>query len=140
MGQPVRIADLARDLIVLSGLTPGEDIQIQFTGVRPGEKLFEELSVDAEATDKTRHPKIFIGRLRPCEWAVVVAGLERLEGLADFAPERLREALADLVPEFAPGGAPTPLPSSQRSAAAAPASARPAAPAPAAAPVPLRSP
>jgi FlaA1/EpsC-like NDP-sugar epimerase len=64
MGEPVRIADLARDLISLSGLTPGEDVEIRYTGVRPGEKLFEELSVDAETADKTRHPKIFVGRAR----------------------------------------------------------------------------
>ena len=68
MGEPVKIADLARDLIVLSGLVPGDDIEIQFTGLRPGEKLFEELSVTGEKADKTRHPKIFVGRFRPCDW------------------------------------------------------------------------
>src|SRR5262249_5943884 len=60
MGQPVKIVDLARDLIRLSGLTPGEDIEIQFTGIRPGEKLFEELSMQDETMDKTTHPRIFV--------------------------------------------------------------------------------
>ena len=78
MGEPVKIADLARDLIVLSGLKPGEDIEIQFTGLRPGEKLFEELSVTGEQADKTRHPKIFVGRFRPCDWEGLQGQLEAL--------------------------------------------------------------
>jgi FlaA1/EpsC-like NDP-sugar epimerase len=61
MGQPVKIVGLARDLIRLSGF--GEDeIRIEFSGIRPGEKLFEELSTDEECADKTRHPKILVGR------------------------------------------------------------------------------
>lgn len=60
MGEPVKIIDLARDMIRLSGLTEG-DINIDITGIRPGEKLFEELSLDQESLDKTEHQKIFIG-------------------------------------------------------------------------------
>ncbi len=100
MGEPVRIADLARDLITLSGLRPGEDIEIKFTGVRPGEKLFEELSVDAESADRTRHPKIFVGRFRAQPWVTVERGLERLQEAADSSPEEIRGRLAELVPEF----------------------------------------
>jgi FlaA1/EpsC-like NDP-sugar epimerase len=63
MGEPVRILDLAEDMIRLSGLTPYEDIDIVFTGVRKGEKLFEELEITGENLDKTNHPKIFIGKI-----------------------------------------------------------------------------
>jgi FlaA1/EpsC-like NDP-sugar epimerase len=113
MGKPVKIADLAHDLITLSGFTPGVDIEIQFTGVRPGEKLFEELSVAAEAAEKTRHPKIFVGRFRPYEWTRVEAGLDRLLGLASGPAEMVRAGLRELVPEFKPdqtAAAPPPVP------------------------------
>ena len=102
MGDPVRIVDLAHDLIVLSGLKPMEDIEIRFSGVRPGEKLFEELSTDAEHADKTRHPKSFIGRIKPHDWELVVAALGSLLATANAADaETVRAALAELVPEYA---------------------------------------
>ena len=63
MGEPVKVLDLAVDMIRLSGLTPYEDIDIVFTGIRKGEKLFEELEVKGENLEKTRHPKIFIGKI-----------------------------------------------------------------------------
>ena len=63
MGEPVKILDLAEDMIRLSGLTPYEDIDIVFTGVRKGEKLFEELEITGENLEKTHHPKIFIGKI-----------------------------------------------------------------------------
>jgi FlaA1/EpsC-like NDP-sugar epimerase len=60
MGQPVKIVDLAEDFIRLSGFTPGRDIQIEFTGMRPGEKLFEELYLHSETVEPTSHPKVFL--------------------------------------------------------------------------------
>jgi FlaA1/EpsC-like NDP-sugar epimerase len=63
MGEPIRILDLAEDMIRLSGLEPYEDIDIKFTGIRKGEKLFEELEITGENLLKTKHPKIFIGRI-----------------------------------------------------------------------------
>ncbi|PKO20475.1 MAG: polysaccharide biosynthesis protein, partial [Chloroflexi bacterium HGW-Chloroflexi-1] len=62
MGEPVRIADLARDLIRLSGLEPGRDIDVVYTGLRPGEKLFEELFAAGEDYVRTGHEKIFVCR------------------------------------------------------------------------------
>ena len=62
MGEPVRIADLAHDLIRLSGLEPGRDIEMMYTGLRPGEKLFEELFLENEDYSRTRHEKIFVCR------------------------------------------------------------------------------
>jgi FlaA1/EpsC-like NDP-sugar epimerase len=61
MGKPVKIYDLAYDLIKLSGLVPGKDIKIEVTGLRPGEKLYEELLMDEEGLGETRHEKIFVG-------------------------------------------------------------------------------
>lgn len=110
MGEPVRIVDLARDLISLSGLKPGEDIEIQFTGMRPGEKLFEELATDGENIDKTRHPKIFIGRFRPHAWDEIAVAYERLARHTDGAdPARIKAAFQALVPEYTPSVA-KPLP------------------------------
>jgi len=60
MGEPVKIIDLARDMIILSGLKPEKDIRIEFTGLRPGEKLYEELFSDRENFAVTRHERIFI--------------------------------------------------------------------------------
>ncbi len=81
MGEPMRILDLARDLITLSGLRPYEDIDIVYTGLRPGEKLFEELEVSGESISKTRHPKIFIGRLASYPSDQLADGLKHLSGL-----------------------------------------------------------
>lgn len=67
MGEPIKILDLAEDMIRLSGLQPYEDIEIVFTGTRPGEKLFEELEITGENLLKTQHPKIFIGKIAAYE-------------------------------------------------------------------------
>jgi FlaA1/EpsC-like NDP-sugar epimerase len=63
MGQPVKILELAEDMIRLSGFTPYEEIDIEFSGIRKGEKLFEELELSGEGLENTRHPKIFIGTI-----------------------------------------------------------------------------
>jgi FlaA1/EpsC-like NDP-sugar epimerase len=104
MGQPVKIADLASDLITLTGLKPGDDIEIKFTGLRPGEKLFEELSVDAEHAEKTRHPKIFVGRLRPCDWEGLQDQLDLLAKTPAVDPSAIRAQLKRIVPEYTPDG------------------------------------
>ncbi len=101
MGEPMKIVDLARDLIALSGLRPDDDIEIVFTGARPGEKLFEELATDNENATKTRHPKIFIGRIDAQDWSRVVLGIKNLAAVADASDQdEVRAALADLVPEY----------------------------------------
>ena len=102
MGNPVKIADLARDLILLSGLKPDDDIEIRFTGVRPGEKLFEELSVASENVDKTRHPKIFVGRFRPHSWESVQRHVADLVAIAQHHPADLRAKFREIVPEYKP--------------------------------------
>ncbi len=100
MGEPVRILDLARDVITLSGLKPYDDIDIVFTGVRPGEKLFEELQYNEETMTKTRHPKIFIGKIAAYPEETVSQALRRLNALARRGDEfGLRRSLIDLLPE-----------------------------------------
>jgi FlaA1/EpsC-like NDP-sugar epimerase len=103
MGEPVKIVDLARDLIRLSGLKPGEDVEIQFTGIRPGEKLFEELATDEEHADKTKHPKIFVGRFRPCDWDDLQVKMDELKACTDGADDAtVRQRFTALVPEYKP--------------------------------------
>src|SRR6476620_7700225 len=100
MGQPVKILDLARDTITLSGLKPFEDIDIVFTGIRPGEKLFEELEVRDECLTKTRHPKIFIGKIAAYPQEAVQLALERLSFLSENECDaQLRDYLGALLPE-----------------------------------------
>jgi FlaA1/EpsC-like NDP-sugar epimerase len=101
MGEPVKIVDLARDLIRLSGLEPERDIEIRFSGMRPGEKLFEEIAVDAENVDKTKHPKIYVGKFRPQRPEDVKRALEDLHRLSDGSdvPALLR-AFKEIVPEY----------------------------------------
>ncbi|MFN7926756.1 MAG: nucleoside-diphosphate sugar epimerase/dehydratase [Blastocatellia bacterium] len=100
MGEPVRILDLAKDTITLSGLKPYEDIDIVFTGVRPGEKLFEELQTTDETVAKTRHPKIFIGKINGCADEVVRRSLQRFAYFARIgAVGDIRQAFNELLPE-----------------------------------------
>jgi FlaA1/EpsC-like NDP-sugar epimerase len=105
MGEPVKIIDLARDMITLSGFTPDTEIAIEFTGIRPGEKLFEELCVTEENASKTRHPKIFVGNARSVDLAEARSAIDRLAALAEAAdPSAIRAALRSIVPEYSPSG------------------------------------
>lgn len=104
MGEPVKIVDLARDLIELSGLTVGRDIDIVFTGIRPGEKLFEELFVPGEVYKQTRHEKIFIAGnassfVPPC----LEEAIKTLEmAVRQNDKTAILHNLQNLIPEFRP--------------------------------------
>ncbi len=103
MGQPVRILDLARDVIILSGLRPEVDIPIVFTGLRPGEKLYEELSIRGENMLPTRHPKIAIWKSEPAPNAYVQKMIDELEPLQHCTVrERVLFTLKEFVPEMNP--------------------------------------
>lgn len=103
MGEPVKILDVAKELITLSGFTPGQDVQIVFTGIRPGEKLFEELSIEGEGVSRTTHPKIGIWQNRPESFDAVCQGIDDLLALADEDDlAKIRDRLKQLVPEYDP--------------------------------------
>lgn len=105
MGEPVRIADLARDLILLSGLEPGEDIKIEFSGTRPGEKLFEELLLAEEGTEPGPHDKIFTAR-NASHGAAIEEDVASLIAEAESnSPAGVRAALQRLVPNYRPEAA-----------------------------------
>ncbi len=100
MGEPVRILDLARDTIRLSGLQPDEDIQIVYTGMRPGEKLTEELETDKEKLTRTVHSKIFIGQIAPHSSYEVAQAIKKIENLCISEDVlEIRRFLSDLLPE-----------------------------------------
>ncbi|MFQ5527090.1 MAG: polysaccharide biosynthesis protein [Thermoanaerobaculia bacterium] len=100
MGEPVRILDLARDMIRLSGFKPEQDIPIVFTGLRPGEKLHEELELSGEAIDRTSHPKVFIGRLEAHPRGQLDRALTTLRELVQRGEDdECRVFLADFLPE-----------------------------------------
>jgi FlaA1/EpsC-like NDP-sugar epimerase len=103
MGEPVRIVDLARDMIRLSGLQEGTDIEIEYTGIRPGEKLFEEMFFTHEVAQATEHPKILRARNGHHEMCTDLQIGTLIEAAhADANVDRLRVMLRSLVP-FAEG-------------------------------------
>ena len=117
MGEPVKIVDLARDLIRLSGLSE-DDIKIVFTGLRPGEKLYEELLADDETTLPTPHPKLRVMRAdAPPAVAWVAETVRWLETPHTLAVDEVRAGLAARIPEYQPAG-PSAAVSSSPSAAA----------------------
>ena len=107
MGEPVKIVDLARDMITLSGFRPDVDIEIEFQGMRPGEKLFEELRTSGEDVLPTHHKKIFVWQNRYCTTEDIRAALARLAPVITGAtPTEVREALRSVVPEYDPKATP----------------------------------
>lgn len=104
MGEPVKIVDLARDLIALSGLEPDVDIPIVYTGIRPGEKLYEELLTQQEGLLATRHDRIFISKPVSFAWEEIEAQIARLEQIAQVdVPGKsalAKEILAAALPEY----------------------------------------
>jgi FlaA1/EpsC-like NDP-sugar epimerase len=101
MGEPVRIVDLARDMIRLSGFTE-DDIRIEFTGLRPGEKLYEELLADNEHTLPTPHPKLRISRAHVAEAGWLQELLDFISAHPALDDAGVQRALTRWVPEYAP--------------------------------------
>lgn len=101
MGKPVKIVDFARDLIRLAGFEPDVDIKIEFTGLRPGEKLYEELMLQEEGIGQTAHEKIFIGKLTDVDPEIVQKSLVCLK-LNQDNPEGIRKCLMNAVPTYQP--------------------------------------
>ena len=103
MGDPVKIADLAKNMIMLSGLVPEKDIKIVYTGLRPGEKLFEELLTDKETTIPTHHPKIKKANVETDNYKSNLIKIDHLvENLYKQARKDIIELIKDLVPEYNP--------------------------------------
>jgi len=107
MGEPVKIVDMARDLIRLSGFKPDEEIEIRITGIRPGEKLFEELLTAEEGTAATCHQRIFTARQSQMVNIFDTLAFQKLnKAVADSCPEKKEIVflLHELIPTFRPGG------------------------------------
>lgn len=98
MGKPVKIKDMAEDLIRLHGLTPGKDIEIVYTGLRPGEKLYEELLTSEEGTTSTKHKKIFKAQIQPLDEADLKQSLQTLQETAD--KQTILQTLKHMIPTY----------------------------------------
>ncbi|HUU19693.1 MAG TPA: nucleoside-diphosphate sugar epimerase/dehydratase [Sedimentisphaerales bacterium] len=104
MGKPIEIMELAKTLITLSGFRPGEDIEMVFTGPRAGEKLFEELSIEGEDMQRTRHPKISIWKNIPMDRDRLRAGINELVNIAKAQNNsQIVQKIKELVPEYTGG-------------------------------------
>ena len=103
MGQSVRIVDLARDLIRLSGFEPDEDIKIQFIGLRPGEKLYEELLLEEEGIQSTSHKNIFVGKPLDLSFQEVMLGIRALQNSLNDQ-ENLKQCMKNIVNTYTENG------------------------------------
>jgi FlaA1/EpsC-like NDP-sugar epimerase len=101
MGEPVKIVDLANNMIRLSGLEPGKDIKIEFTGLRPGEKLYEELLLDKEVILPTHHEKIKIAKIEQVDFPLIMPKIDlALKKLYSFSEKEIVEFFEEIVPEY----------------------------------------
>lgn len=100
MGEPVKIVDMAKNLIRLSGYRPGEDIEIQYTGLRPGEKLYEEIMMDDENLRKTSNNRIYIAKPLEMDVDAFYHTLEQLKEIAYDENSDIRRAVKEIVPEY----------------------------------------
>lgn len=107
MGEPVRVMDLARDMIQLSGLRVGDDVEIKVTGLRPGEKLFEELYGDEENHQKTEHPKIMVAAGQPRPLLELIYDVGRLTEVANGPNQQCAALLREIIPPYEPPAADT---------------------------------
>ena len=98
MGKPVKIKDMAEDLIRLHGFTPGKDIQITYTGLRPGEKLYEELLTSEEGTTSTKHKKIFKAQIQPLDEQDLKTSLQTLKETTD--KQTILKTLKHMIPTY----------------------------------------
>ena len=100
MGEPVRIDDMARNLIRLSGFTPDIDIMIEYTGLRPGEKLYEELLMDEEGLTSTENKLIYIGHPIAMDDMWFKEKLKELDKVSKKETERIKELVTEIVPTY----------------------------------------
>ena len=103
MGEPIRIVDMAKDLIRLHGLEPDKDIPIEFIGLRPGEKLYEELITSGEDVVRTNHKKIMVLRGDPQDAKALQTKVEALLDIARVGNHKeIKQKLQEIVPEYKP--------------------------------------
>ncbi|MFA5160162.1 MAG: nucleoside-diphosphate sugar epimerase/dehydratase [Candidatus Omnitrophota bacterium] len=104
MGEQIKIADLANNLIFLSGLTPDKDIKVDFIGLRPGEKLYEELLLDAEKDKVTKNDKIYINQPKEFNSFTLMRNIRELEKLANLMEnKKIVQKIREMVPSYCPG-------------------------------------
>lgn len=105
MGEQIKILDLAKNLITLSGLKPGDDVEIKFIGLRPGEKMYEETLLDTEHDKATKHDKIYIAQPNVFDLIRLREDIKSLERLANLMDEaKIIEKIKEMVPSYKPNG------------------------------------
>ena len=103
MGKPIKIWDIAKDMIKLSGFEPDKDIAIVFTGIRPGEKLFEEILTAEEGTVATQNQKIFVAKLSDIKPEALEKKLQNIKNLINQKEKKkIIIALKDIIPHYGP--------------------------------------